>query len=135
MLRKQAGTSVELPSAVNGKYLEPQHHEIVREICQTLHRSSLNQFTYSFVDSKCNDLNAIVCDLDSLPEAPFTELIEVIDGLGEARNELRLARFLFDVEEINPVYRLILRSRALLRSKKILDKVLSLWPLYNSSHD
>jgi hypothetical protein len=135
MLRKQAGTSVELPPAVNGKYLEPQQHEIVREMCLSLHRSSLNRFTYSFVDAQCSDLNAVVYELDGLPEALFKELIEVIVGLGDARNELRLTRFLFDVEEINPVYRLLLRNRALLRSKRILDKVLGAWPLYNSSHD
>jgi hypothetical protein len=135
MLRKQAGTSAELPPAVNGKYLEPQQHEIVREMGQTLYRSSLNQFTYSFIDARWKDLQAIVYELDRLPETPFKELIEVINRLGDARNELRLARFLFDVEEINPVYRLILRNRALLRSKKVLDKVLSVWPLYNSSHD
>jgi hypothetical protein len=135
MLRKRAGTSVELPSALHCKYLEPQQHEIVREICQSLHRSSLSQFTYAFVDARCRDLNAVVYELDGLREASFRDLIEVIGGLGDARHELRLARFLFDVEEINPVYRLILRNRALLRTEKILDKVLSVWPLYNSSHD
>jgi hypothetical protein len=135
MLRKQAGTSVELPPGVNGKYLEPQHHEIIVQMYQTLRRSSLNHFTYSFIDTRCNDLNAVVCDLDNLPEASFKQLIEVIHRLGEARNELRLARFLFTVEEINPVYRLILRNRALARGVRILDKVLRVWPLYNSTHD
>ena len=135
MLRRQAGTSVELPPAVNGQYLELQQHEIVREMCLSLRRSSLNQFTYSFVDAQCSDLNTVVSELDGLPEARFKELIQVIVGLGDARNALRLTRFLFDVEEINPVYRLILRNRALSRSKEILYKVLSVWPLYNSSHD
>ena len=135
MLRKRAGTSVDLPPPLDGKYLEPQQHEIVREMCRSLDRSSLSQFTYSFVDARCRDLNAVVYELDGLREASFRDPIEVIGGLGDARNELRLARFLFDVEEINPVYRLILRNRALLRTKKILDKVLSVWPLYNSSHD
>lgn len=135
MLRKYAGTSVALPDALNGNYMEPQHYEVVSEMCQSLHRSSLNQFTYSFIDTRYNDLNAVVYALERLPEASFKELIEVIGRLGEARNELRLARFLFDVEEINSVYRLILRNRALLRSEKILDKVLGVWPLYNSTHD
>jgi hypothetical protein len=33
------------------------------------------------------------------------------------------------VEEINPVHRLIMRNRAVLRNEKILHKVLQVWPL------
>jgi len=135
MLRKRARTSVDLPPPLDGKYLEPQQHEIVRELCQTLRRSSLNQFTYSFVDCRCRDLNAVVYELDGLREASFKELIEVLNRLGEARNELRLARFLFDVEEIHPVYRFVMRNKSVLRGKKILHQVLGVWPLYNSAHE
>ena len=42
------------------------------------------------------------------------------------------ALFLFDVEEINPVYRLMMRNKAMLRGKRILDGVLRCWPYYNT---
>jgi hypothetical protein len=124
MKKKQAGNSVEL---------EHQYCEIVREVYQTIHTSGLDKFTFSLIDSLWNDLNAALHDLERLPEAVFKELLEVIEGLTEARNELRLARFLFDVEEINPVYRLIMRNRAVLRGEHILHKVLAVWPLQSSS--
>lgn len=134
MLKEQADKSVEFLHSANSKYLEHQHCEVVREVSESLHTSSLDKFTFSFIDSSWNDLNAVVYDLDHLPEATFKEMIEVIDGLSEARNELRLARFLFDVEEIPPVYCLVMRNRAVLRGKRILHQVLQVWPLYNSSH-
>jgi hypothetical protein len=132
MLEEQTGKSAALP---HGKHLEHTHCEIVREMHQTIHQSGLDKFTFPLIDSLCNDLNAVVYDLDHLPEESFKELIEVIAGLSEARNDLRLARFLFEVEEIQPVYRLIMRNRAVLRGKRILHKVLKVWPLYNSSHE
>src|SRR5688572_2941709 len=110
MLKEQAGT----PEERNGRYLEHRHCVIVREIEQTLHTSSLEKFTYSWIDSLREELNAIVHELEILPEEAFKEMIEVIDGLGEARNELRLAMFLFNVEEIHPVHRLVMRNRAVL---------------------
>jgi hypothetical protein len=134
MLWKQAGISVESPLA-NSKYLEHQHCEDVREVYETLKQSSLDKFTLSFIDSSQNDLEDVIFDLERTPEDVFKELIQVIMGLSEARNELRLARFLFDVEEIHPMYRLLIRNRAVLRGKKILHKVLQVWPLYNSSHE
>ena len=123
MLKEQADKSVEFLHSANSKYLEHQHCEVVREVSESLHTSSLDKFTFSFIDSSWNDLNAVVYDLDHLPEATFKEMIEVIDGLSEARNELRLARFLFDVEEIPPVYCLVMRNRAVLRGKRILHQV------------
>jgi hypothetical protein len=70
------------------------------------------------------DLSAALYELESLPETVSKDLLEVIELLTDARNELRLARFLFDVEEINPVYRLVMRNRAVLRSEHILHKVI-----------
>ena len=94
-----------------------------------MNTSGVGMFTFSFIDSLWNDLNAVVHDLDRLPEVEFRALIEIIDGLAEARNELRLARFLFDVEEINAVYRLVMRNKAILRGQNILHKVLRVWPV------
>jgi len=134
MLNKQAGNSVELPrKQANAKYLEHQHCVIAREVYQTIHRSGLDNFTFSLIDSLWNDLNIVIHELNDLPDAVFKELMEVMEGLTEARNELRLARFLFDVEEINAVYRLVMRNRAVLRGKHILHKILTVWPLQSSS--
>jgi hypothetical protein len=110
-------------------YLGYPYCEIIRAVYQTISQCSLDKFTYSLIDSLWNDLNAVVYDLEHLPEASFKELIAVIGGLTQARNDLRLARFLFDVEEINPVYCLIMRNRAVLRGQDVLCKVLLVWPL------
>jgi hypothetical protein len=117
----------------NGNTLEHQYCEIVREVYQTIHTSGLYKFTFAWIDSLWQDVESVIHILDRLPEPEFKALLEVIVYLSEARNELRLARFLFDVEEINPVHRLIMRNRAVLRCEKILHKVLRVWPLLSSS--
>lgn len=123
MLKEQAG-----PHQANTKYLEHPYCERVREVYQTIHAAGLYQFTYSWVDTLWKDIHSIVEELDRVPEPTFQELIEVIQKLSEARDELRLARFLFDLEEINPVHRLVMRNRAVLRSKNALQNVLQVWP-------
>jgi hypothetical protein len=128
MLKRQAGKTVELPQSQNSQYLELQHCESVRGVYQNIHTSSLDKFTFAWVHSLWNQLNSVIYELDRLPEETFREMIEVITRLSEARDELRLARFLFDVEEINQVYRLILRNKAVLRGMRILDKALHVWP-------
>ena len=124
MRKKQAGNSVEL---------EHQYCEMAREVYQTIHTSGLGKFSFSLIDSLWNDLNAIVNDLERLPVAACKELLEVIEGLSAARNELRLARFLFELPEINEVQRLVMRNRAILRGENILHRVMAVWPLQSSS--
>jgi hypothetical protein len=124
MRKEQAGNSVEL---------EHQYCEIAGEVYQTIHTSGLGKFTFSLIDSLWNDLNTIVHDLERLPDAQFKQLLEVIERLTEARNELRLARFLFEVEEIQEVHRLVMRNRAILRGEGILHKGISVWPLQSPS--
>jgi len=133
MLKEQDGTSVELPQPATGKYLEHQHCEIVREVFDAFHTAGLNRFIFSLIDSFWNDLSIAIHHLERLPEETFKELMEVIEGLTEARNELRHARFLFDVEEINPLHRLIMRNKALSGCRAILCKVLRVWPLHSPS--
>ena len=123
MQKEQAGLH-----PANGGSLEHQSYEIVRDVYQSLHSSSLDQFRYAWVDALWSDLNALVYELEHSPETVLNELLEVIERLTEARNELRLARFLFDVEEINPVYRLIMRNRAVLRGKDRLHRGIAVWP-------
>jgi hypothetical protein len=128
MLKKQTNHSAQLQHQADRHYLQHKHRELAREIYQTIDRSGLDKFTFSFIDSLWSHLNTVVRQLDRLPETEFREFVEVIAGLMEAQNELRLARFLFEVEEINAVYRLVLRNRAVLRGKRILDNVVRLWP-------
>jgi hypothetical protein len=71
----------------------------------------------------------VIHHLDQLPEPAFGEMMEVIAGVRDSRNELRLALFLFDVEEINPIHRFVMRNRALVRGKQILQKTLLVWPV------
>jgi hypothetical protein len=95
---------------------------------QTIHESGLNKFTYSLLDTWWKQLSAAVYLLERLPQESGKELMVVIRGLREARNELRDACFLFNVEEIRPVHRLIMRNRAMLRGKEILRRVIEVWP-------
>jgi len=132
-MKRPAGNSANVLPQANTKYLEHQHCESARQLYQTLHTSGLGKFTYSLIDSLWNDLSTLVHQLERLPEDPFKELMGVIQNLSDARNELRDARFLFDVKEINSVHRLLLRNRAVLRGKHILRKVLMVWPLHPSS--
>lgn len=134
MLKEQAGHSEERLPQVDRQYLEHQSCENVRQVYQTLHISSLDQFTYARIDFFLDELNGIVHELEWVPEPAFQHLIQVLEGLSEARNELRLARFLFSVEEINPVYCLIMRNRAVLRAKNILHAVLLVWPARSESN-
>ena len=112
----------------DGGTLEHQSYEIARDVYQTLHASSLDQFSYSWVDALWQYLTTLVYDLEHSPAEVFIELLEVLERLTEARNELRLARFLFDVEEVNPVYRLLMRNRAVLRGKVCLRRGIEVWP-------
>ena len=132
MLKEQPGTSIDLPHPVAAKPLESGHCEIVRDVCADVDRSRLGQLTLSHIDAFWRELNAVLSALECLPETSFQALIEVILCLREARNELRLARFLFDVKEINPTYRLVMRNRAVWRGNEILHKVLQVWPLQSS---
>ena len=129
MLEEQAENTVELPHQADGKYLEHPYCESVRAIYQTIHSSGLYKFTFSWVDSLWKELTSVVFELEHVPQETMKELLEVIERLTEARNELRLARFLFRVEEINPLYRLVMRNRAILRGERVLDKVIQVWPL------
>lgn len=110
-------------------YLDDQYCEVARDVYQTIHAAGLDKFTFSWIDTLWNDLTALVYELEHLPETGLKELMEVIEALTEARNELRLARFLFDVEEINPLYRLVMRNRAVLRSEGPLHKAIKVWPI------
>lgn len=135
MFKEEAGNSTELPHQATRKYLEKGYCENVREVYEIIDQSGLDRFVFPLIDSLCNDLNAVVYELERLPESTFKDLIDVTGRLAGARNELRLARFLFDVEEIDPVRRLVLRNKAVLRGKQILHKVLLVWPLYNSTYE
>jgi hypothetical protein len=124
MLKEHAGHV-----QTNGNYLEHQYCAIARDIHQAIHAASLGKFTASWIDPLLDGLNGVLYRLEQLPEATLIELMEVIEGLRATRKELQLARFLFNVEEIQPLYRLVMRNRAVLRGGQILQKVLRVWPV------
>ena len=111
------------------KYLEQTLCDFIRNVYQSIHTSKLSQFTFALIDSLWNDSDAVLFELTHGPSATCKELSQVIEGLTEARNELRLARFLFEVEEIQPLYRLIMRNKAVSRAEGILQRVLRAWPV------
>lgn len=129
MLYQQAGNLMELPNLANRTYLEPQIYESVREVYQTLQSCGVEKFTHLWVNSLLNHLIDVIHHLQQLPEPIFKQMIELIEGLSKARNELRLSLFLFDLEEIDPIRRLVMRNRAVLRGKQILQKMMPVWPL------
>lgn len=133
MPKGQAVHPVDLPHPASGDYLEHRHCEVVREVYRTMRVSGLNKFTPAWIDSLSEELSAVIYELDRLPEPGFQELMDVILRLREARNELQLARFLFGVEEIQPLHCLLMRNRAVLRGERLLQRVLQGWPLHARS--
>jgi hypothetical protein len=131
VFEEQTGNTLALSHQATSKHLEQEYRERVREVYTTIHQSILESFTASLLDSLWNDLHAIIYELECLPEAIFKELIEVIVNLREAHNELRMAHFLFELEEVDPIRRFVMRHKAILRGKIIINKVLLVWPLYN----
>ena len=129
MLKERAGSSIELLSQANRKYLEHQSCQIIGEVHQTLQTSGLEKFSFSLIQSLWDRLNDVFRHIDQLPEPAFVEMIEVVNGVRESRNELQLALFLFDVEEINPLHRFVMRNRAVVRGKLILQRILLVWPV------
>jgi len=117
-----------VPFTPNDTYREPQAWEIVRQAYETIHTSGLFQFTFAWVEALYADLEAVRYELEHLSVDVYKELLEVAERVEAARNELRLARFLFDVEEINPLHRLIMRNRAVLRCECLLSGLVSGWP-------
>jgi hypothetical protein len=121
-------TKNNLPHGVDSSYLESQHYESTRQVYRYLDATGVGKFTPLFIDSVWNSVNDTIHHLEPLPEEAFKELMGMIEGLTKVRNELRHARFLFDLEEIHPVHRLVIRNRAVLRGKDILYKVILAWP-------
>lgn len=127
MLKKRAGKSAEQFSQVT-QVLEHQHCERVKKLHEIMHTSGLERYTSVFINSLYGELTVILYELEKESDDTFKALMEVISGLREARNELRHARFLFDLQEINPVHRLVMRNRAALGGKDVLQKVILVWP-------
>ena len=117
-----------LPISPDGSVLEHELWEIVRADYHMMQASTLNKFTSSWIDSLLDHWSAILYDLERLPEEQFKQFIETIGRLASGRDELRLARFLFALEEVDPVRRLVMRNKAILRAKRILRQALSAWP-------
>ena len=121
-------TKNDLPHGAEMSHLELKHYESIRDTYRYLDATGVGKFTPSFIDSVWNSLSDTIRHLEQLPEESFKELIGVILGLSEVRNELRHGRFLFEVREIHPVHRLVMCNRAVLSGKDILHRVILAWP-------
>ena len=132
MLTAPALDLAEPPHKANSKSQKHAYRELALGVCQAIDQACLSGFTHSFIEGCWSDLHTVHRNLERLPEPAFKEMIQVILSLAEVCNELRDALFLFDVEEITPVYRLMMRNKAMLRGKRILDGVLMCWPYYNT---
>ena len=104
---------------------EHQIYEAVRVVYQTIHTSGLYKFTSTWVESRWMELDSALYEMELLSPKMDRPLLETIETLTEARNELRLARFLFDVPEIDPLYCLVMRNRAVLRGETVLYRVVN----------
>src|SRR5690349_12728477 len=93
---------IELPPREMPMYPTDQaesSRDLAMQVCQSIERSSLLEFTSSRVEELLDVLHDIIQQLDQLPDHAFRDLMQVILAMRDVRNELRLARFLFDVEE------------------------------------
>jgi hypothetical protein len=113
-------------SAANDQVLETEGWEVVRQTYQTLRTSSLFQFTLARVEGLYRDLEAALYQMEHGSAEVSPRFLKIAESLQKARNELRLALFLFDVPEIDPLYRLVMRNRALLRGEAVLCEVIKI---------
>ena len=115
------------------KELEQLYREITSDIYQSLKLMNPWSFDRTFVCVAWEDLNAVIDGL--LPHMMDDEdtFVRIVDGLKAVRKELCFADSLFDVEQVDPLYRLVIRNKSALRLRYILDTILQSWET-NPSH-
>lgn len=79
-------------------------------------------FSVSFAEGLCNEIDCLVDQLFS--QAKSKEILAVVRDLTLARNEVVLAIDYLDPQEVDPLYRLVLRNKAILRLKNLLYEIL-----------
>lgn len=84
--------------------------------------------TASFLERLCNELDSIITRLIPLKDPNKLESPAFFDGLLIARNKLRFALALFGMEEVDPLYRLIIRNKVIFKVRMLLGDVLQCWP-------
>lgn len=78
-------------------------------------------FSLSFAGDLCSQLD---CLLDDLPSrANSRERLPFLHDLVMARNEVVLTLDYLDPQEVDPLYRVVLRNQAILRLKEVLQRI------------
>jgi hypothetical protein len=78
-------------------------------------------FSLAFADDLCSRLDCLLDDLSS--QAKPQERLPFLHDLILARNEVVLTIDYLDPDEVDPLYRVVLRNQAILRLKEVLQRV------------
>jgi hypothetical protein len=103
-------------------------YQATARIYKALAAAEPGMLTASFLEGLHNDLDAIIEHLTPLTDPDELESPAIIDGLIIARNKLDFALALFDIEEVDPLYRLVIRNKVVPRVRILLGDVLQCWP-------
>lgn len=95
---------------------------------QTLAAAEVGMLTASFLQGLYNDLDSIIERLIPLKDPNELESPAILDGLIIARNKLDFALALFDIEDVDPLYRLVIRNKVIPKVRSLLEDVLLCWP-------
>jgi hypothetical protein len=99
-----------------------QLYSPISRLYQQINNTHPGKFSLPFADGLCNELDCVLDDL--LSQAKSKELLAVIHDLTLARNEVMLTVDYLDLEGVHPLYRLVLRNKAILRLKDVLHGIL-----------
>jgi len=117
------------PASISARLADRQEPEQlyspIFNLYQQINNTHPGKFSLSFADSLCNELECVIDDL--LSRAKSKELLSVIHDLTIARNEVVLTIHYLDLEGVHPLYRLVLRNKAILRLKNVLHGILRNW--------
>jgi hypothetical protein len=115
----------EIPASLSPRLADTQLEQLYSPI-SGLYRQISNthpgKFGLPFADGLCSELDCVIDEL--LSQATSKELLAVIHDLTIARNEVLLTIDYLDPERVHPLYRLVLRNKAILRLKNVLHSIL-----------
>ena len=115
-----------IPANISPRLADIQEREQLYSPISRLYRQINNthpgKFSLPFADGLCSELDCVIDDL--LSQVKSKELLAIIHDLTIARNEVLLTIDYLDPEEVHPLYRLVLRNKAILRLKNVLHGIL-----------
>jgi len=109
--------------------LEHIYLEMIREIYQVVRTANPWRFNQTFISSMLEDLSSVIGGLNSLAGSNDHAFFSLVNDLKSARAELRVTHALFDVEEISPIHRLMIRNKTTLKFRELLQSALQDWSI------